>query len=662
MASRQSRSRDAQIATLNATATDLARVAEQSSVKRPHLAGINCPPEKYLDEDRMFRCEDYDTTDRAHQHLKPKKGTEHYFWRVVNAWSLVDNQNNMVIPQFAKRDDTRDQQVCWLYGFTSPLSDGARRGSRYLSGRTPLYKTVTHENVWQMQTKIMKVRVKTPYMGHLEFYGCKIPCVIFPSFLNNNIFYGVQNVDRNYVPHWNAAIARWAVQHALGNELALRPWQDVKLDGPRPWYFNNWAMRVLRLEHGIPPTHPQDPPRRAMLGACRRPDPGVRARAPTTEDEWLVIPESECDSGDDEEGETDAESINDDVARGLPTSADWNPETKKSTSPRGNVPHPHPEVVAQELERNRRYEQELAARGRGRSQGQGQGSSGGGRVARGAASGAAAGAARGGRQAAQATRAAKSRGDPPGSSNPGAGPTSIPAQNPPRQRRQARRDEPGREAGPSVAAGHEGMDIDVAPEVTPQGHTQDLGSPEAQRAATPSQHGSEVDAVGEPDHDVAMAVVHPPVAPPPIPPAAAAVAPQLVVGPYTSIPDFSSPAPPSQPLVRYSSQGPSGPSSASSPPTTEPALAPGNGLASAVSPPAGQLREAPSSLGLRLHPAPGPPSITFATPLAPGSSSATSGPAPPPAFFVPPPGAPTVRAGRGSQVREQSRALTEDLD
>jgi hypothetical protein len=174
----------------------------------------------------------------------------------------------------------------------------------------------------------------------------------------------VQNPDSRYKPFWNATLAVWAVEHALGNTEMLRPWVDVDLAAPRPWYFSNWAMRVLRYEHGLPPTHPNDPPRRAMLGACRRTGQAADRRAPKTEEEWLAISLDKCDIGDDEEGDSDAGSINDDVERGLPTSSHWDPDTRKSTTPRGNVPHPHPAIVQAELERNRRYEERIAREGR----------------------------------------------------------------------------------------------------------------------------------------------------------------------------------------------------------------------------------------------------------------------------------------------------------
>ncbi|KAG8722121.1 hypothetical protein FRC08_006890 [Ceratobasidium sp. 394] len=363
MPPRRDAAQSANLDSLREEAARLEREANESTERSPHLHLLEKREEMFMDEDCLFRSEDWNRRSKHQKYLKPKKGTRHFYQRVVNSWSLVEEgTDRLVIPDFAQRNDSNDNRVYQLFGFVNPLNDGARRGSRSLSGFTPLYKRRSHENLWQMQTRLMVVAVKTPYMGHLEFYGCTVPCVIFPSAILPQVVYGVQNPDPNFVPFWKAAVARWAVEEALGNEVGLRPWRDVELAGPRPWYFNAWAMRVLRLEHGLPPTHPDDSPRPAMLGACRRSGPVAQRRAPTTEAEWLAIPTEQCDSGDDEEGDSDAGSINDDVARGLPTSAHWDPETKKSTTPRGTVPHPHPDVVARELERNKRFDDRMGAR------------------------------------------------------------------------------------------------------------------------------------------------------------------------------------------------------------------------------------------------------------------------------------------------------------
>ncbi|KAG9074263.1 hypothetical protein FRC06_010808, partial [Ceratobasidium sp. 370] len=49
------------------------------------------------------------------------------------------------------------------------------------------------------------------------------------------------------------------MSHEQGEELRLVPWQDLDLDGPRPWFFNRWAVMVLRLEHGKASDAPRRP-------------------------------------------------------------------------------------------------------------------------------------------------------------------------------------------------------------------------------------------------------------------------------------------------------------------------------------------------------------------------------------------------------------------
>ena len=183
--------------------------------------------------------------------------------------------------------------------------------------------------------------------------------MIFSSLKNASIEYAVQSPDPQYKPFWDAAIAAWAVEHEQGHVDALVPWKDVKLEEPRPWWMPVWSMRVLRLEFGLPPDHPDDPKRRAMLGGCRFGKKGNR-RAPTTAAEWAAIPESKSSPGDDEAGLSDAGSINDDVERGLPTSSHWDKVTKKSTTPRGKVRHPHMDVVEAQLSRNQEYDARVA--------------------------------------------------------------------------------------------------------------------------------------------------------------------------------------------------------------------------------------------------------------------------------------------------------------
>ncbi|KAG8690916.1 hypothetical protein FRC11_008153 [Ceratobasidium sp. 423] len=222
--------------------------------------------------------------------------------------------------------------------------DGPRRASRAIAGYTPLYEDESHPDLWQMEVKPVVASVGTPYMGKVDFFGCQIECVIFPSAYEENIFYVAQNPDPNYKPFWEATRAVWDVEAFQGKEQPLKEWVDVDLTKARPWYMSNWAMKLLRLEHGLPPTIPEDPPRLAMLGACRE-GIGANRRAPKTEAEWLAIPLNRCDEGDDECNDSDAESIYDHAERGLPTSSSWDPVTKKSTTPQGNVPHPHPEVI-----------------------------------------------------------------------------------------------------------------------------------------------------------------------------------------------------------------------------------------------------------------------------------------------------------------------------
>ncbi|KAG9074264.1 hypothetical protein FRC06_010809 [Ceratobasidium sp. 370] len=69
-----------------------------------------------------------------------------------------------------------------------------------------------------------------------------------------------------------------------------------------------------------------------MLGACRRDPNELARRAPETEAEWEAVPLEECDSGDDEEGHSDAGSLIDDPDCGVPTASDWDPQTKRSRS------------------------------------------------------------------------------------------------------------------------------------------------------------------------------------------------------------------------------------------------------------------------------------------------------------------------------------------
>ncbi|KAG8722111.1 hypothetical protein FRC08_006880 [Ceratobasidium sp. 394] len=234
--------------------------------------------------------------------------------RTLNSWALQDVETGrMVIPAFAPRDDVNDDKVYRIFGWASPLNDGSRRASRAISGFTPVYKPRTNPKVWQMKTTLLTALVKTPYMGEISFFGCRVPCVIFRSATFGDVEYGVQNPDPNFRPYWEATRAIWAVEHALGTAEELREWHNVDLAGPRPWYMNKWATAALRLEYALPPDHPDDPERPAMLGRCRHAGPLAQRRAPTTEVEWAAISPSLCEPVDDEEGHSDAVSVDDDA-------------------------------------------------------------------------------------------------------------------------------------------------------------------------------------------------------------------------------------------------------------------------------------------------------------------------------------------------------------
>ncbi|KAG8734040.1 hypothetical protein FRC10_011995 [Ceratobasidium sp. 414] len=360
---------------LRQQATHLTKEANESVERQPWLHIQKMAEKMFMEEDAKFRTEDWDTANKSQWHLKAK-------------------QND-----FHKHNDPNDKCKYHLLGFVNPLNDGARHVSRMLSGFTPLYKQYSHPDLWQMQTVVMTTTVRTLYMGDLDFFR-RAECLasFFPSTRSEDIMYGVQNLDPNYVPFWNTAIAAWAVQHVLRNEVALQPWHDIDLIQPCPWYFNRWVMRVLRLEHGHAANHLEDPPRRAMLGACCCVGNTTSRRALVSKEAWRAYMQDECDSGDDEEGDSDAGSINDKVELGLLTSADWDLVTKKSSTPQGNVPHLYPEVVKWELKRNQKYDDTVAAR-RG---GQVLGARAGGQVARDTAASSVIGAGCGGQSGAGA--------------------------------------------------------------------------------------------------------------------------------------------------------------------------------------------------------------------------------------------------------------------
>ncbi|KAG8722122.1 hypothetical protein FRC08_006891 [Ceratobasidium sp. 394] len=356
--------RQHEITRLKSSVADLERLAEESGHDTPRLLQLANVPVPVHDEWFRFKNEVRDPTDRTQDYLKPPEGHTTLCQRTANNWALLDPATGkMVIPEFKSRNDPQDENVYVIVGYMTPMNDGSRRASRGISGHTPLYKTQSHENLWQMKTKVLKDEVLTPRAGHAFFFGNKIPCVIFPSANNTEVEYIAQTPDRHFRPYWRAATERWALAHARGEEQELPVWRDVDLTKPRPWYLNKWAMTVMRLEQGLPPTHPDDPERPAMLGLCRLKKRARDRRAPTTEAEWSAIPVEDCDPGDDTAGASDAGSINDDVERGLPTCHDWDPATKKSRSGRGNEPHPYPEVVAQELARNAAWDAQSAGGG-----------------------------------------------------------------------------------------------------------------------------------------------------------------------------------------------------------------------------------------------------------------------------------------------------------
>ncbi|KAG8731918.1 hypothetical protein FRC11_001583 [Ceratobasidium sp. 423] len=346
---------------LRAEEDRLLSIVEGLGSSQPAILTHTSNPQIIPEEEVNFRTEKV-TAKEKKKHKKDK--AQVHFQRTMNAFFISENppedgKCSMVVPPF-RAEDTDDDNPHYLVRFASPITDGARRAARALAGYTPLYKARSHPNLWQMQTKLVGAWVGTPYMGHVVFYGCQIPCVMFPSWHTPNVEYAVQTPDPQYRPYWEATIASWAVEHEQGNTDALVPWRDVDLEAPRPWWMPEWAMRVLRLEHELPPEHPDDPKHQAMLGYCRRIPKVSERRAPCTEAEWHGIPVAQSSVGDDEEGSSDAGSINDDVEFGLPTSSHWDPRTKKSTTPRGNEPHKHMDVVQAELKRNREYDARVA--------------------------------------------------------------------------------------------------------------------------------------------------------------------------------------------------------------------------------------------------------------------------------------------------------------
>ena len=83
----------------------------------------------------------------------------------------ADGQCTMVIPEGPAEEG--EEEKYYLVGFATPLTDGARRAARALAGYTPLYKSRSHPDLWQMQTKVVGAWVGGPYMGCVEFFGCE---------------------------------------------------------------------------------------------------------------------------------------------------------------------------------------------------------------------------------------------------------------------------------------------------------------------------------------------------------------------------------------------------------------------------------------------------------------------------------------------------------
>jgi hypothetical protein len=102
-----------------------------------------------------------------------------FYQRTMNSFAVLEWTDDPqiaavpVIPGFHKRDDEDDESKYYLVGFATPLTDGARRASRAVAGFTPLYQNKSHPDLWQMQTRVVVAKVKTPYMGKISFFGCE---------------------------------------------------------------------------------------------------------------------------------------------------------------------------------------------------------------------------------------------------------------------------------------------------------------------------------------------------------------------------------------------------------------------------------------------------------------------------------------------------------
>ncbi|KAG8703762.1 hypothetical protein FRC09_003966, partial [Ceratobasidium sp. 395] len=191
----------------------------------------------------LFECEECDLEVPENRHNQPIKGHGRVIYRTANSWALVKNStNHMVIPECVLPGE-RDNFVYNMIAFIFPMSAGARQASRAAAGYTPLYADQSHGDLWQMEVKLLRVKVKTPRASYFEIYGCQIPCTIFPSATNPQIEYAAQNPDPNYMPFFEAFFARWVLPAQRGQVDPLARWEDVNLKEKRVWWMNNWTAK-----------------------------------------------------------------------------------------------------------------------------------------------------------------------------------------------------------------------------------------------------------------------------------------------------------------------------------------------------------------------------------------------------------------------------------
>ncbi|KAG9082812.1 hypothetical protein FRC06_004842 [Ceratobasidium sp. 370] len=222
----------------------------------------------------------------------------HVFQRTADSFMFLEpGTDRMVIPTpvaVRNADTNRYNMVV----FMSLLTDGACRATRYLSGYTLFYTKQTHPDVWQASTIFLRDCVSTPQAGDAVFFG-----------------------SSEFKRLWQIEVTDWAVLLAKGKTSALRMWRDPVIEDPRPWWVNKWVFTMLRLEHGHPPDHTHDPPQWAILGACQH-DPNEDTHCVLmTHTEWEHVLIEDCDSGDDEEGSSNAGSIVDNQL--------WRPDSKQ---------------------------------------------------------------------------------------------------------------------------------------------------------------------------------------------------------------------------------------------------------------------------------------------------------------------------------------------